>query len=187
MSNRKAITKKTRFEIFKRDRFTCQYCGRMAPDVVLEVDHIVPIAEGGGNENTNLITSCMECNRGKGKRKLSDDAVIKAQQTQLVELAEKREQYEMIAQWKAELLDIEYEAALRAVDYWNKISGGNFTEINAPKIQELIKSFGIHAVYDAMDIANNTYVRRLHMSRVEAFDKIGGICYNRAKKVESNG
>ena len=182
MAKRKEITKKTRFEVFKRDRFTCQYCGRMAPDVVLEVDHIVPVAEGGGNEITNLITSCMECNRGKGKRKLSDDAVIKEQQSQLVELAERREQYEMIAQWRDELLNIEYDAALRAIDYWNKISKSNFTEVNAPKIQELIKTFGIHAVYDAMEIANNTYVRRMGMNRIDAFDKIGGICYNRAKK-----
>lgn len=36
MSKRKSISKKLRFEVFKRDGFTCQYCGRMAPDVVLE-------------------------------------------------------------------------------------------------------------------------------------------------------
>lgn len=47
---RKNITKKMRFDVFKRDTFTCQYCGRVAPDVVLEIDHIKPVAKGGTND-----------------------------------------------------------------------------------------------------------------------------------------
>ena len=86
MGERKGIGKKTRFEVFKRDKFTCQYCGRMAPDVILEVDHIKPVAEGGTNKMINLITSCRDCNRGKGKVRLSDDTELKKQQEQLAEL-----------------------------------------------------------------------------------------------------
>lgn len=67
-----SIGKKLRFEIFKQDHFTCQYCGRKTPDVVLELDHIVPKAEGGTDDPTNLITSCFECNRGKGKTPLGE-------------------------------------------------------------------------------------------------------------------
>lgn len=44
------ISKALRFEVFKRDSFTCQYCGRSAPEVVLEVDHIVPVSKGGTND-----------------------------------------------------------------------------------------------------------------------------------------
>ena len=61
----------------------------MAPDVVLEVDHINPVVAGGENDILNLITSCKECNRGKGKRKLSDNQSIKQQQEQLKELNKK--------------------------------------------------------------------------------------------------
>ena len=43
MSKRKSLSKKIRFEVFKRDKFTCQYCGKTAPNVVLEVDHIEPV------------------------------------------------------------------------------------------------------------------------------------------------
>ena len=43
MAKRKGISKKTRFDVFKRDSFTCQYCGKSAPDVVLQVDHINPV------------------------------------------------------------------------------------------------------------------------------------------------
>lgn len=188
MAKRKTLPKKVRFEVFKRDMFTCQYCGRMAPDVVLEVDHIIPVAEGGDDEITNLITSCMDCNRGKGKTILSDDSVIKKQQKALLELAEKREQYEMIADWKKELSDIETEAALRAIDYWNNLTGGGFSSDNAPKIKMLIKEFGIHTVYEAMDIANNTYIDYQRRTRTEAFNKLGGICYNiKHHKFEKKG
>ena len=50
MGDRKDISKKTRFEIFKRDSFTCQYCGRKAPDVLLVIDHIEPVSKGGTND-----------------------------------------------------------------------------------------------------------------------------------------
>jgi hypothetical protein len=54
-----------RFQILERDRFRCQYCGARAPDVDLEVDHIVSVAAGGSNSPLNLITACFQCNRGK--------------------------------------------------------------------------------------------------------------------------
>jgi hypothetical protein len=64
--SRKPINPKLRFEIFCRDDFRCQYCGGRAPNVELQVDHVEAVASGGGNERTNLITSCRECNIGKG-------------------------------------------------------------------------------------------------------------------------
>lgn len=63
---RRSISKKTRFDIFKRDAFTCQYCGRKPPAVVLELDHIIPVCEGGTDDEANLLCSCFDCNRGKG-------------------------------------------------------------------------------------------------------------------------
>ena len=71
-SKRKGIGKGLRFDVFKRDGFTCQYCGRQPPEVVLQVDHIVPVADGGGNDEMNLLTSCRACNLGKGKKRLEN-------------------------------------------------------------------------------------------------------------------
>lgn len=68
--NRKPISKGLRFRIFERDSFTCQYCGRKPPEVVLELDHIHPCCEGGDNSEANLIASCADCNRGKSGRVL---------------------------------------------------------------------------------------------------------------------
>jgi hypothetical protein len=66
-----AVSVRLRFEVFKRDEFTCQYCGSVSPDCVLEVDHVVPVARGGTDDLVNLITSCWECNRGKSDVPLS--------------------------------------------------------------------------------------------------------------------
>lgn len=66
MSKRPAISASVRFDVLKRDRFTCQYCGAGAPDVVLHVDHKEPVAHGGKNHSQNLITACRDCNLGKG-------------------------------------------------------------------------------------------------------------------------
>ena len=65
------ITKAVRFDVFKRDRFTCQYCGRSG--VELEIDHIVPLARGGTDDVKNLITACKDCNRGKGAVRLGEE------------------------------------------------------------------------------------------------------------------
>lgn len=62
-----SLSLKLRFEVFKRDNFTCRYCGRKTPEAILEADHVIPVCEGGDNDLSNLVTSCFECNRGKGK------------------------------------------------------------------------------------------------------------------------
>lgn len=59
------ISPKMRFTILNRDGFRCKYCGRSAEETKLEVDHIIPVARGGKSVEENLITACMECNRGK--------------------------------------------------------------------------------------------------------------------------
>lgn len=59
---------KIRWEVLKRDNFTCQYCGRKAPDVVLHVDHKIPKSLGGTYSMENLITACFACNIGKSNR-----------------------------------------------------------------------------------------------------------------------
>lgn len=55
----------TRFDILARDNFTCQYCGRKAPDVELQVDHIYPVSKGGYTDEKNCVTACVTCNSNK--------------------------------------------------------------------------------------------------------------------------
>jgi hypothetical protein len=89
------ITKKLRFNVFKRDGFTCTYCGQKPPAVVLECDHIIPVASGGPDAIENLTTSCFDCNRGKSDRSLGSVPESVAARAEL--LAEREEQEKAFA------------------------------------------------------------------------------------------
>jgi len=56
----------TKQEIFRRDNYTCQYCGRKSNN--LTIDHVLPRQYGGQRSWTNLVAACPECNRKKGGR-----------------------------------------------------------------------------------------------------------------------
>lgn len=87
-----SISKKLRFEIFKRDSFTCKYCGSKSPEVVLEIDHIIPKSKGGTNGEMNLTTSCYSCNRGKRDTKLSECITGEDPHDKAIELLERERQ-----------------------------------------------------------------------------------------------
>lgn len=187
MSGRKSIGKKIRFEVFKRDHFTCQYCGRMAPDVILEVDHIKPVAEGGTNDFINLVTSCRDCNRGKGKTLLSTDTEVKKQQTALLELAEKNEQAEMMLEWKMELeLGLSRQVEMLS-DLISEKSGFSLSEHGETTIRKLFRQFSLGEILNGIDIAFERYFDGSQKSCDVAIKKIGGICYNIKKDKEHNG
>ena len=157
VKKRKPLTKKVRFEVFKRDRFTCQYCGRMAPDIILEIDHIIPVAAGGTNDLLNLVTSCKDCNRGKGKRKLSDASSVRMQQAQLKELAKKREQLTMLLQWQKELSKFKNEMVTEIEKLYYQETGAAYklTKHSADKVEKWIDKYGFKMVYDSAKIAIN--------------------------------
>jgi hypothetical protein len=157
MAKRKTISKSLRFEVFKRDNFTCQYCGRMAPDVVLEADHINPVSNGGENELMNLITSCFDCNRGKGKKLLSEKAELKKQQEQLKELNAKREQLKMMLDWKKELEQFDSEQVYEFEERFYELTEGSLTDHGKQNVKKWIKSFGLIEVLECMAISIDQY------------------------------
>ena len=53
----------TRYQVFSRDHFTCQYCGREPGDLTL--DHVVPRRLGGEHTWENVVSACVPCNRNK--------------------------------------------------------------------------------------------------------------------------
>ena len=66
--------KLTRREVFRRDEFTCQYCGRHASDLTL--DHVLPRHLSGEHAWTNVVTACPKCNHHKGGRRLEEAHMI---------------------------------------------------------------------------------------------------------------
>lgn len=71
----RAESTRRRFEVLKSFAFTCQYCGQKAPDVELVVEHVVPIAKGGGDTPDNWTCACQQCNSGKAISCIPDGAV----------------------------------------------------------------------------------------------------------------
>ena len=109
MTQRPPIPKRLRFDVFKRDSFTCKYCGAKAPDVLLHCDHIIPVVQGGPTDMLNLTTSCSACNFGKGAVPLSDTASIEQQRDGLDELEERRQQIVLMLEWRDTLKDLDEE------------------------------------------------------------------------------
>jgi len=143
-----AVSKKIRFEVFKRDKFTCQYCGKSAPDVVLHADHIHPKSKGGADDITNLITSCFDCNMGKKARTLDDNTAMEKRKKQLDDLQERREQLEMMMQWHQGLVDIENAVIFELESFWISIcpTWNSLSETGRGNLRKWVKKYDIAAI-----------------------------------------
>ena len=66
----------TRFNVFLRDKFTCQYCGS---NKELTFDHLLPRSKGGKTNWDNVVTACSSCNVQKGGRLFENSGMVLAQ------------------------------------------------------------------------------------------------------------
>lgn len=167
---RKALSKKLRFEVFKRDGFACQYCGAHPPAAILECDHIVAVANGGDNDSDNLITACFNCNRGKSATPL--DVVPKSLADKAAEVAEREAQvagYASVMQAKRERLESD---AWMVFDYWHGAQD-RVPEDKFISVQRFVEKLGAHQVLEAVDIA-----RGKSRSASAEWKYFCGVCWN---------
>jgi hypothetical protein len=183
VGKRKPLSKKIRFEVFKRDSFSCQYCGESAPNVVLNVDHIHPVALGGTNEIINLVTSCNSCNSGKSATPLDDRSVVKKQISQLKDLSERTEQLKMMAEWRAGLLAIEdKQLELYESEVFRQINR-MLSEIGKREAKATIKKYGIDNVLLALEKSVNSYLKNCDDEAVQkTLSYVPRICYWQKKE-----
>ncbi len=66
----------TRFNVFLRDRFECQYCGGRFPTEELTFDHLIPRSLGGKTLWDNVVTACEPCNLLKGRRRPQEAGIF---------------------------------------------------------------------------------------------------------------
>lgn len=169
-----AVGKRQRFEIFKRDGFTCQYCGRKPPEIVLEVDHVVAVSAGGSNDDHNLLTSCFDCNRGKADRPLSSIPASLDEKRQLIE--ERREQvkaYEEILQQERDDQEAKIDAVFAVFDYY--FTGDLPRDFSRASVRNFLKHLPLTAVQEAMEIA----CERMRRGRV--FRYFCGVCWRKIR------
>lgn len=177
---RKPIRKGVRFEVFKRDGFTCQYCGAHPPGVLLHVDHIVAVAEGGGNDMDNLVTACQPCNIGKGAKDLK--LVPQSLKDKASEVAEREEQllgYQAVMQAKRDRIDEETWRVLRVL-FGEKTDSVRKDHYQSTKT--FIERLGLMECLHAADIASG---RASYFSDNKLFRYFCGVCWNKVREVES--
>lgn len=110
----------SRFNIYARDDSTCQYCGRRFRRAELNLDHVLPRAQGGATSWENVVCSCVACNLRKGGRTPEQAgmrllrAPVRPRWTPVFRTAARRALYREwrpflsladVAYWNAELLD----------------------------------------------------------------------------------
>jgi hypothetical protein len=180
MAKRKNISKKTRFEIFKRDGFSCQYCGAHPPSVILHVDHIHPVVDGGGNDPENLITSCEPCNLGKGARHLSDIPKSLSDKAKEIEEAEAQIRgYNEIAQARRARIEDDVWQVAEIIAPGSSQIGMKRDWIES--IKRFNGSLGLHSVLDAAEIARGRY----SYGGKNTFLYFCGICWNRIREAQN--
>lgn len=179
-----SISKKKRFEIFKRDKFTCQYCGQKAPDVILECIH--PQSKQGSDKTLNLITSCFDCNRGKSNVLLSNNTVLEKQHEQMSQLQERRDQIDMLFEWQQELMNLDDHIVEKLSKFWSELLNNEYSLTDSGKscLKKIIKRFDIEEILSAMSISVKQYIQYQDNKLTEdsvrkSFNKIEPICKNR--------
>lgn len=180
-AKRKAISTKTRFEVFKRDNFACQYCGAHPPGVLLHVDHIRAVADGGGNEIDNLVTACEPCNLGKGARPLM--AVPESLAEKVKAVAEREAQvlgYQSVMEARRDRIEDELWRVAEVIESGSAERG--MSRQWTASIRRFNEQLGVHAVLEAADIARGQY----RYGGKKCFLYFCGICWNRIRE-QSNG
>lgn len=157
--DRRSLSKRLRFEIFKRDGFRCVYCGGTPLQSILHVDHVEPVAEGGTDDAFNLVTACESCNLGKGAIRLADGTLPVGATTE-----EQKDRAELILEYLTVQTDI---ARARAAagdalrNYWIEASqrqrgeDGGFPTNMRGRLPGLLEQWPVEKLIEAIDIATS--------------------------------
>lgn len=172
---RKSISKKLRFEVFKRDSFTCQYCSAKPPKVPLEVDHIMPVCKGGKNNIDNLITACFDCNRGKSGNELTSIPQNLIEKTEIKKIAvQQYSEFQKILLKERKQMDLDIELVEGV--YSSVFTEYCFADKFKISVKKFIKELGVDEVIDSMETACN-----IIKNEDKVLKYFCGICWNKIR------
>ena len=179
-----SITKRMRFEVLRRDSFTCRYCGQSAPDVKLHVDHVRPAALGGDDSAENLVTACIDCNAGKASAPLDAEKVADV----------RNENMRWRGALEAAALDMEAETAAHSdridqfkaafADEW---IGTWLADVRIPVDWEqslqtfCLRGLSLALMCDAVQIT----AERKDLPEKSLWPYFCGVCWNRIREIEN--
>lgn len=175
-----AISKKIRFEVFKRDGFKCAYCGNNPPAVILEVDHIEAKSTGGNDDINNLITSCFSCNRGKRDISLKK---IPAKLQENIEII--KEQENQIKEYRKFINKIENRIK-KDIEEINLIYSSNYPEYEFSytfkniSLKRFLSLLPKHEIIDSLNLA----ISKFRHDKDSVIRYFCGICWSKIKSKE---
>lgn len=192
-----SVSVRTRFEVFKRDRFTCHYCGKHPPDVLLEADHIVPRAAGGTDEMANLITACQDCNRGKGSGLLHEGSAPVVRPATIEELNERIEQAKAYMEAVGGIEAVRDEQVDRVNDAWARAFGADLVEtetetywqlasgrfLNRTSLRTILRRLPLDRVLEAVDVTAD----RWGVADYRTCRYFYGVCWRMIRQIEGRG
>lgn len=177
-----SVSKKKRFDVFKRDGFTCQYCGRKPPEVVLQADHIDPVALGGGDEIENLLTACVDCNQGKKHFPL--DQVPAPLADRAAELAERELQIKEYRKFLRSVKKRKQSEVDEVAAHFTKLFPGSclterFKEVS---IKKFLETFAVEELNDNLTLAYRNIAKKRAPDPEATIKYFCGICWNKIKE-----
>ena len=173
-----AISKKLRFEVFKRDNFKCQYCGKTPPEITLEVDHIKPKIKKGTDDINNLVTACFDCNRGKSSHELNQ--IPNTIQENYDIILERENQYNEYQKLLKKVNDRINKEIYKIDDIYNLYFKNYYLSdgFRNVTVKKFIKELGLAEVENAMHVACS----KMCWDENKALRYFCGICWNKIKK-----
>ena len=177
-SKRESISKKLRFEVFKRDEFRCVYCGKTPPEITLEIDHIEPVSKGGKNDINNLVSACFDCNRGKRNIRLTkvpnktseNIAILKEQEDQLKEYRKLIKKITRRVNSDIKIINNAYSEAYPGWELSESFKVGS--------IKKFLSLLPREEIVEALNIA----ISRFGNNRDRVLSYFCGICWRKIKK-----
>ncbi len=143
--------------------------------VVLEVDHVQPVASGGQNNDDNLVTACFDCNRGKSDRALSEaPRSLQAKAAEVIEREAQIKGYQAALNQKKQRLDEEGETVCEVYERFTP--GYTLSEKSMVTVRLFVDRLGVHEVSGAMERAFTK------VKGSEAFRYFCGICWGKIKR-----
>lgn len=165
-----AISKRTRYEVLRRDSYTCRYC--RSTDNPLAVDHVTPVSLGGTDAPENLVACCRDCNAGKSSSSPDADTVTDVSEDAVRWAAAMQEAARERETTRGE--DMEWLGEF--YDYWNAATA----HANLPADWDTtVRKFRASGVsIGEMEDAANLALARISPYSKNHFRYFCGICWN---------
>ena len=183
---RKNPSKRLRFEVFKRDGFTCQYCGAQPPGIVLVCDHIDPVVNGGKTTIDNLITACEPCNQGKAGKVLTARAIRPDADLMLLEVQQELAELQRFQAFEKQRDELLSQLASDLQDRWMNTTGDEYPP-SASVFVQMLRKYSPVIVHEAVLVTAKREADNMFRHVNDAIPYLWGVAKRMSERLEAQG